>query len=58
MYNMFDIASLFPDARCVLLPPREGERLVGAMPDTTTTEKLGWSPKVELDEWVKKKIKL
>lgn len=58
MYNTFDIASLFPDANYVLLPPREGERLVGAMPDTTTTEKLGWLPKVELDEWVKKKIKL
>lgn len=52
LYNLFDVVRMFPKDEYVLLPERPGDRHDGAIPDSTTTAKLNWAPKVKLKDWI------
>jgi len=52
-YNMFELAELF-DHNYELIPERHGDRIESTIDVSSTYDKLNWSPKYSLKEWINK----
>lgn len=52
-WTIIEVAKLFKGAKIKMLPQRKGDRKRGKSPSSSKTRKLGWEPKVKLDEYIK-----
>lgn len=50
--SIIELAEMFAGSNWVVIPERRGERFASAEVRSETEEKLGWSPKRDLQDWV------